>query len=98
MRTRRCCVHEGGSNPGVPQERLLPEVSVTFATDPVKIPYTLVFGTGTTGRFWANCGLSRLLNMKAGGTFGDGNWSINSRSRGLRHPAMLFFCLRWKCC
>jgi len=31
-------VHEGDSNPGVPQERLRPEVSVTFATDPVKNP------------------------------------------------------------
>ena len=63
----------GGFEPRRSEERLLPEVSVTFATDPVKIPHTLVFGTGTTGRFWANCGLSRLLNMKAGGTFGDGN-------------------------
>ncbi len=59
-------MHEGDSNPGVPKERLLPEVSLTFATDPVKIPNTLVFGTGTTGRFWANCGLSRLLNRRLG--------------------------------
>ena len=84
---------QGGFEPRRSEERLLPEVSVTFATDPVKIPYTLVFGTGTTGRFWANCGLSRLLNMKAGETFGNGNWSINSRKSRATQQCYCFVCV-----
>ena len=48
-------------------------VSVTFATDPVKIPHTLCMGLqqqqGVFGRTMA----LTPADLEAGGTFGDGN-------------------------